>query len=230
MRPLPNELLNHPAIWRLGDKPKPALSGIPSGFSELDCELPDGGWPRAGLTELLCDAIGIGETSLLLPALAHASVREKGVVWIAPPYLPYAPALAAAGVDLQKLLIVQPLNAADTVWAAEQTMRAGAAAIVVVWLPQSVEYAMLRRLQLACSTAECAGFIYRASNAQRQASPAPLRVMLTQDAQGWLELRLFKRRGMHAARALQFAIANRVSSHSKPLRPAYLHVREAAAS
>jgi hypothetical protein len=206
MRPLPDELLNNPAIWRVGDRLRLATFGMPSGFAELDRELPDGGWPRAALTELLCDAVGIGAVSLLLPAMASASVHSKGIIWIAPPYLPYAPALAAAGVDLRKLLIVRPATSADTLWAAEQAMRAGAAAMVAVWLTQNVEYAMLRRLQLACSTAECAGFIYRASNVQRQASPAPLRLVLMQSVtQDLLKLQIFKRRGMHAAQPLWLA-------------------------
>ncbi len=207
MRPLPNELLNHPLLWRAGDKPVLTTLGMASGFAELDQALPDGGWPRAALTELLCDAVGIGEVSLLLPAMANADVRSKGAIWIAPPYLPYAPALAAAGVDLRKLLIVRPPTAADALWAAEQAMRAGAAAMVVTWLSQPIEYAMLRRLQLACSTAECAGFIYRASSASRQASPAPLRLLVTQSgAQGSLGVRIFKRRGMHAAQPLRLVV------------------------
>lgn len=179
MRSLPSELLNNPLFWRAGDKPTLTTAGIASGFAELDQQLPDRGWPRSALTELLCDAVGIGEVSLLLPAMSSANVRGKGVIWIAPPYLPYAPALAAASVDLQKLLILRPTTSADALWAAEQAIRAGAAAMVVTWLSQHIEYAMLRRLQLACSTAECAGFIYRTSNALRQASPAPLRLALT---------------------------------------------------
>jgi protein ImuA len=222
MRPLPNklpeELLNSPLIWRAGDRPRLATAGIASGFAELDRELPDNGWPRAALTELLCDAVGIGEVSLLLPAMANAQVRGKGIIWIAPPYLPYAPALAAAGVDLRKLLIVHPANGVDTLWAAEQAMRAGAAAMAVAWLNPNVEYAMLRRLQLACSSAECAGFIYRASNAARQASPAVLRLLATQSLsaeRGSLTLRILKRRGMHAAQPLSLA----TSATSTSLRP-----------
>jgi protein ImuA len=214
MRPQPNkpseELLNSPLIWRMGERPRIATPGIPSGFAELDRELPEHGWPRAGLTELLCDAVGIGEVSLILPAMANADADTrgsgKGIIWIAPPYLPYAPALAAAGVDLRKLLIVRPVTTADTLWAAEQAMRAGAAAMVVMWLNRSVEYALLRRLQLACSSAECAGFIYRASNAARQASPAPLRLMLTRSVtRNLLEIQIFKRRGMHAAQLVWLA-------------------------
>jgi hypothetical protein len=205
----------------------------------LDRELPEHGWPRAALTELLCDAVGIGEVSLVLPAMANTDVRGRGVIWIAPPYLPYAPALAAAGIDLKNLLIVRSTRVSDTLWAAEQSMRAGAAAMVVVWLAHSVDYTVLRRLQLACGTGECAGFIYRASNAARQASPAPLRLALTRSCnaltrscnaltrsctpltrlsdalegeQALLKLQILKRRGMNAAQPLWLATTvNRLS-------------------
>ena len=44
--------LAHPAGWRGGDcAPEPA--SVPTGFAALDAVLPGGGWPGAGLTEML---------------------------------------------------------------------------------------------------------------------------------------------------------------------------------
>ena len=65
---------------------------------DLDGQLPGGGWPDSGLVELLPNESGIGELRLLMPALAKLSREARWIAWIAPPYLPYAPALASAGI------------------------------------------------------------------------------------------------------------------------------------
>jgi len=65
MKPALAELLHHPLLWR-GDRLARVDDAVASGFASLDHELPGGGWPKAGLTELLVDAEGIGELSLLL--------------------------------------------------------------------------------------------------------------------------------------------------------------------
>ncbi|MCX8004215.1 MAG: hypothetical protein N2688_04540, partial [Burkholderiaceae bacterium] len=75
-------------VWRAGDLPAAdAVGVVSSGHTALDAELPGGGWPLAALTELLFDAPGFGELSLLLPALARCS---GPTVWV----LPHAPAAA----------------------------------------------------------------------------------------------------------------------------------------
>src|SRR4029450_14144266 len=79
--------------------PEPAA--VPSGFSALDAVLPGRGWPQAALTEVVLARAGIGESRLTLPALVRLPAGNRDGVWIAAPHLPYAPALAAAGLDLE---------------------------------------------------------------------------------------------------------------------------------
>jgi hypothetical protein len=62
------EGLRHPAIFRFGDMPPAQDLAVASGFAALDREL-GGGWPTARLIELLCDRVGVGELSLLLPTM-----------------------------------------------------------------------------------------------------------------------------------------------------------------
>jgi len=74
------ELLQQHAstLWRAQERPcgaSPLAAGLPTGHAELDRCLPGGGWPRQGLIEILTDRNGIGELSLLLPALT-ANKRE----------------------------------------------------------------------------------------------------------------------------------------------------------
>jgi RecA/RadA recombinase len=75
------EVLASGDIWR-GDTlaSLPEAKPSPSGHAELDAELPGGGWPRGNLTEILVDRSGLGEMTLLLPALARLSA-EGG--WLA---------------------------------------------------------------------------------------------------------------------------------------------------
>ena len=117
------EILQRHPVWRGGALAQGAQA-IPSGFAALDDELPGGGWPCQGLTEVMADDPGIGELALLLPAFAGLTSSGKRAIWIAPPHIPYAPALAAGGVDLANLLIVQSPGRRDALWATEQALRA----------------------------------------------------------------------------------------------------------
>ena len=200
MSPL-QELFQRSAVWRIGDRPPPRTDGLATGFTSLDRELPDGGWPRGALTELLCDHTGIGELALMLPALARLTAEGETVAWVAPPHMPYAPRLVADGVEPRRLLLVQPEKPAVALWAAERILRDGACAMAVLWLSGPVDYASLRRLQLAAAHGNCAGFVYRPRAAARTASPAPLRLELN-PVQGRLAVNLLKRRGFATSRML----------------------------
>src|SRR5260370_26553112 len=107
-------LLDRPDIWRGDSLSRAGTPAIPCGFPGLDAELPGGGWPAGALTEILPAHEGIGELRLLGPALAGLSQRGLRLAWIAPPHLPYAPALAAAGNDILKLVIFRTPPAEQT--------------------------------------------------------------------------------------------------------------------
>jgi hypothetical protein len=128
------QVLQHPRVWR-GNALAGRLPAVPTGFPDLDAALPGGGWPCGALTELLAPARGIGELGLLLPVLARLTCAGKRVVWLAPPHLPYAPALAAAGIDLPHLALVRAAGRRDALWAAEQALRAGSCHALLAWLP-----------------------------------------------------------------------------------------------
>lgn len=96
------EVLRHPAVWRRGHAAAATIDAQPTGLADLDALLPGGGWPRGALSEILIEHDGIGECSLLLPALAALTRARRRIALVAPPYVPYAPALAAAGVDLDQ--------------------------------------------------------------------------------------------------------------------------------
>ena len=62
-------LARAPQLWR-GREPNRGQSSLPSGHARLDARLPGGGWPIGAVTELIPANPGLGEFSLLFPALA----------------------------------------------------------------------------------------------------------------------------------------------------------------
>lgn len=190
-------ILQRADIWRGGEHSlhdrSPAGRALATGNGELDAQLPDGGWPLGALTELLLEQPGIGELRLLLPALARLTRTGCWLAWVAPPHLPYAPALAAAGVELSRLLLIQPASAGEGLWAMEQALRAGSCGAVLGW-PPAVDHRRLRRLQLAAQAGNAMGVLFRPLSARGQASPAALRLHLEPGPAG-TTLHILKRRG-----------------------------------
>jgi hypothetical protein len=196
-------LLRHP-VWRGGGLTAPTLPAVPSGYAALDRELPGGGWAAGALSEFLCARQGVGELQLVLPALAGLSRARGRIVWLAPPHLPYAPALAAAGLRLEFLTVVRAPGRRDALWAAEQVLRAATCRALLLWLPHA-GYAELRRLALAAETGRAVTFLFRPPQAVQEPSPAPLRLALEPDG-GQLAVRVLKRRGAQLAAPLRIPI------------------------
>ncbi len=192
-----------PALWR-GRHTRIYGTHIPTGFAELDAALPSGGWPADALMEIFAQPIGIGELRLLLPALARLSHKDRRQAWIAPPNIPYAPALFASGVNLDRVFFVRPAQDKDALWALEQTLRSGVCSAVLSWVPIS-GFTPLRRLQLAAKQGHCWGILFRALPAAVAPSPATLRIRL-RAVDGALELHIFKAIGALRRRSLRLAV------------------------
>ena len=183
-------------VWTGEQFAHPPAAGLPTGFAALDAQLPGGGWPCGSLIELLSDTPGLGEVQLLLPLLARA-VAPALNLWVAPPWLPYAPALSARGADLERMLVIRPQTRAATLWATRQALASTACHAVLAWLDRP-DMAALRRLQLAAEDSGTPLFLFRPLSAARQPSPASLRLQLSAAAQG-LRVDILKRRGPAAA-------------------------------
>jgi hypothetical protein len=186
-------VLQHPGVWRGDQRAQAAEAALPTGFAALDEVLPGGGWPRGALTELLIARQGIGELRLLTPALARLPEADGWLAWVAPPYVPYAAALAAAGIDLGRLLVAKPATQDDAWWTAEQALRSGACGALLAWLRAADERRM-RRLQLAAETGHAWAVLFRHARAVGERSPAALRLLLEPATDG-LAVHILKRRG-----------------------------------
>ena len=175
------KILADARVWKLKDaSAAPARPVWSTGKSSLDSRLPGGGWPTASLIEVLLDDAGLGEVQLFLPALI-ACQRNQGapwLVWIAPPYEPYAPALAQQGIELAQLLIVRPPSATEALWAAEQALSSGVCAAVLLWL-KGTDDRWLRRLKLAAEAGGALGVLFRPERHRYESSPASLRLLMS---------------------------------------------------
>jgi hypothetical protein len=198
------DILSRQPVWRGGAPDASVARAVPSGFAALDRELPGGGWPAGALTEILAAREGLGELQLVVPALAALSAREQRIAWLAPPHLPYAPALAAAGVRLEFLIVIRPRGRRDALWAAEQVLRAGACHALLAWLP-SARYVDLRRLAVAAAASPGFAVLFRPAQAARESSPAVLRLAL-ESSDGRLAARILKRRGLPLAAPLRIPV------------------------
>jgi len=185
-------VLKHPGIWRRSASAKPHVRALPTGLDELDALLPGGGWPCGALSEILFEYDGLGELALLMPALAELTRRRQRVVFVAPPYIPYAPALGAHGLDLRYVVQLQA-TANEGAWSAEQCLRSGSCGAVLGWLHEA-DYTQLRRLQLAAESGDALAFLFRPARAATKASPAALRLQLHADA-ARVDIEILKCRG-----------------------------------
>ncbi|MEE9253425.1 MAG: translesion DNA synthesis-associated protein ImuA [Pseudomonadales bacterium] len=197
-----DELLAHRQIWQASTVTDRRTLGLDTGHDALNALLPDGGWPRSGVTELITDSRGIGELRLLMPALASLSQAEnRWIAWIRSPHIPYAPALEACGIDTSKVLLIHPRNHKDALWAIEQALKTGTCAAVLAWPdPRQLKSQDIRRLQLAAKQGQTWGLMFRSEQSVRDASPAELRIQLRsprdeQSACKRVEIKILKRRG-----------------------------------
>ncbi|MFP7721516.1 translesion DNA synthesis-associated protein ImuA [Lysobacter sp. A3-1-A15] len=188
-----DSLLATRTLWHAGRGTAPDAAGEPTGHGALDALLPRQGWPRGALTELLLPADGVGELSLLAPTLSRLTRAGGTVAVVAPPYVPYAPAWQAAGIDLGLLEIVDAAPR-DALWAFEQCLRSGACSAVLGW-PAQADGPALRRLQVAADSGDCLGFALRDRRHAANPSPAALRLEAVPDADGRVAWQVRKCRG-----------------------------------
>ncbi len=207
-------ILKNPAIWK-GRQQHEGRETYPSQHGALDAALPGRGWPIGALTELMVANEGVGEFTLLLPALAALTRQQQWIALVAPPRIPYAPALHNAGMALEHVLVVDSdddKRRKNSFWAAEQLLRSGVFSAVVLWLGAAGDERQQRRLQLAAEHGRAWGVCYRPSSAARHASPAGLRMILQHHSDG-LHIDIIKNRG---GRLCELTLGELACSSDKP--------------
>lgn len=145
--------LTHPAIRRGDRLSLTARATVASGDAGGDTVLPHRGWPRGAGSERLFAKPGSAELRLRLPMLARRTRQRLPVYRIAPPHVPDAPALRAAGIELTRLTWLSPRDERATLWPGEQVARQRDGT-TVPWLPRSPADTPCRRLQQAAERIE----------------------------------------------------------------------------
>jgi len=200
----------HPALWRASQIARSPGLYANTGYPEISAQLPGGGWPLGNLIEVMTPRAGIGEIQLFKPffcghrvrqlhhastaaGMESASLEQRPIVLIQPPYAPQACAWAHWGVAPSRLLWLSPQSTADALWAAEHVLNSGAFAALVLW-QHALRDGALRRLQLSAQKGDTLFVLVRDLSAARQSSPAPLRLALHPVPRG-LHVHIVKRRG-----------------------------------
>ena len=110
-----------------------AVPGVlPLSWPGLGDLLPDGGLPR-GVVELAAPRALGGSTSVALAAVRAGQARDRSAwcAWLDPEGTLHAPGVVAAGVDLDRMLVVRPPRA-QLARVAVKVVGAGAFEVVVV--------------------------------------------------------------------------------------------------
>jgi protein ImuA len=164
-----------------------------TGLSAIDALMPGGGFPRGSVHEILSDPnYGTPRFFALLLAKSLGGV----IVWCDPDGTLYPPAVAAAGVPMEKLYLLHPKTQADQSWAIAECMRCKgvSATIAQVGKLSRIE---ARRLQLAAEQGGGIGILLRAMDRNASVYAAASR-WLVSPAQGLRTVQRWKIQLIHA--------------------------------
>jgi protein ImuA len=197
-----NKLLSTtPQLWK-GRRSNHSQRSLPTRHARLDARLPGHGWPVGAITELISCKPGMGELSLLFPALAEMGQRGQWLILVDPPWIPYPASLHGHGLPLEQLLLIRTKSEKESLWACEQALRGNRGGAMLAW-PKRISFARLRRLQLAAEENGKLAFLFRPEQAAHSGSPAALRLQLHTDHQQGTSITVLKCRGSRPVDPIQ---------------------------
>ena len=187
-------------IWRGVSGFTKTLS-LPTGYPQLDQCLPSGGWPLGALTEILVENTTETPLWLITPALVALSQEQRWQALVAPTGIPYAPALANAGINLSKMLLIHPSTRNDLLWTIEQSLASNICSAVLSW-PQRLHGTTSHRLQLAAKRGRSWGLCFCSYNHAQHQTMAALRLLFRPNRRG-AEITILKCSGGKPVKNLQ---------------------------
>lgn len=134
-------------------------------------------WRPGTISEWLAPPYGSGAVTLAWRSLAEALPSHGVCALVDCSRCCLAPAIAAWGVDLQRLLVIRPTSSREAWWAVEQSLRSRGVAATCAWVERAPER-MLRRWQLAAEVGGGVGLLFRPIAARREPSWAEFRVLV----------------------------------------------------
>ena len=167
---------------------------ISSGCDALDQMLPTDGFLPGQLVEWLVEGAGHGGSTLAL-TLARTAIQSnnKALViidrqptnkqWAGDHLLAdgsamfYPPAAAELGIGLHQLIILRPNNAADEIWAIDQSLRCPCVGAVWAWIPK-LNDRDFRRFQLAAEEGSTLGLFVRPASTRGEPTWADVQILV----------------------------------------------------
>ncbi|WP_432473883.1 cell division inhibitor SulA [Amphritea sp. HPY] len=123
--------------------------------------------PHSGLagkiTEIVLQNNDFEQMTMLLPLLAQLSKDDRWFAWIAPPATLPKALLEAAGIDLNKVMLLQPDQNHSTYDLACQALQAGTCHAVITW-PGMLNNQELKNLESAALNGASHGIVIRGRN------------------------------------------------------------------
>lgn len=112
------------------------------------------------VTELVLQDGDFNQIPMLLPLLAQISKAPRWLIWIAPPAMPPRELLDEAGIDLQKVILLQPDADRDCYQLACKALAAGTAHAVISW-PDYLSADQIQGLEQAAWRGQSHGIVVR---------------------------------------------------------------------
>lgn len=112
------------------------------------------------VTEIVLHGSDFGQMTMLLPLLAQLSKDDRWFAWIAPPASLPKNLLEAAGIDLKKIMLLQPDHSHSTYQLACQALKAGTCHAVISW-PGVLSNEELTDLEAAALNGNSHGIVIR---------------------------------------------------------------------
>ncbi|WP_370292881.1 translesion DNA synthesis-associated protein ImuA [Thalassolituus sp.] len=193
-RPELRPLMRKGQVWSAQQHHPEKTQALSTGYPELDRQLPGGGWQPGQICEIYHPQAGSGELSIIAPALARLSEQPRWILWVAPPAIPYAPALEQAGINSQRVLMVHPRTYQEAAWSIEEGLKSGHCSAILGWLSEW-DKQHIRRLQIACQEKNAHCWLWPQREADTSGSPAPVRMQVRRNSSSTLEVNLLKCRG-----------------------------------
>lgn len=112
------------------------------------------------VTEIIVQNDDFNSMPMLMPLLAQLSNDDRWFVWIAPPVLLPKQLLLNAGIDLQKVILLNPDSKHSTFELAKQALSTGTSHAVISW-PGFLSDEQLNELESAATTGQSHGIVIR---------------------------------------------------------------------
>jgi cell division inhibitor SulA len=148
-----------------------------TGIPVVDELLPGGGWPKAGLVEIIVPDEYTDAVALLMPAFARLSRQGRWIAMVNPSYQARAHLFSEPGMDHASVLQVNPHPGRSALWTAESMLRSGDCSVVMAW-PNCNTELMDKCLQKSAVHGKALGILFRYESLSMQPSGVNLRLKL----------------------------------------------------